>query len=109
MKRTFLILPMLLMLSGAVGCDPKATDDECQTACKNVSTIAYQDVEKAVRQDGSDAPQGESGRKITMEMAQAILISIEDRCIKSCATNGTHKKTECLANATNAEELRACK
>jgi hypothetical protein len=96
-------------LLGLVGCDSKASGEECQQACRNVRSIAFSDVEKAVKEDNAVAKAGERGRQVTMDMARAILVSVEDKCVESCTTHGTRKKTRCLAEASTMEDVRGCR
>ena len=102
--RVFFIAAMII----ASGCDTKATREECEGGCTNITTLVYAKLDETIHKDA----QGESKErlnKLTMEFAKGMWDYFYDQCVKECEKHQTRKMTECMKNAGSIEEVKACK
>ncbi|MCC6625049.1 MAG: hypothetical protein IT385_27625 [Deltaproteobacteria bacterium] len=108
MRRLFILLALLVPLAAAGGCDAKATPDECEAACKNVTDLYLGAVDKQAQSDQVLQQMGATGAAMAKEMANLQLEFLKKECVKECNAKATRKQTDCLIKATSSEDINRC-
>ena len=108
MRRLLVIITFLVPLAAVVGCDAKATPDECELACKNVTDLYLGAVDKQAASDQVLQQMGATGAAMAKEMANLQLEFLKKECVKECNAKATRKQTECLIKATSSEDINKC-
>ncbi len=107
--RLFGLTLLIVALGAPAGCAFKASDEECNAACSNVSKVSQGHVDKQIEETEDLAQSGEGGKEMARSMASAMIDAIKDECMKQCAEKGTRKQAACLAAAPTVDDLYKCK
>lgn len=108
MRPLILAITLLVALAAAAGCDAKATPEECDKACKNVTDLYLGAVDKQASSDAVLQQMGATGSAMAKEMAQLQLEFLKKECVKECNAKATRKQTECLISAKSSEDINRC-
>jgi len=108
MFRLPLVISLLVALAGVTGCDAKATPDECEAACKNVTDLYLGAVDQQAASDQVLQQMGATGAAMAKEMANLQLEFLKKECVKECNAKATQKQTQCLINAKSSEDINRC-
>jgi hypothetical protein len=110
MRTRLIALTLFVAAVGAQsGCAFKASDEECNEACGNVSKVTQTFVYKQIEETEDLAKSGEGGKEMARSMATAMIDALKDECMKQCVEKGTRKQAACLSAAPSVEELHKCK
>lgn len=108
MRRLFLAITSIIALGAVAGCDAKATPEECDKACKNVTDLYLGEVAKQASNNTVLQQMGATGAAMAKEMAQLQLEFLKKECVKECYAKATRKQTECLVSAKSNEDINRC-
>lgn len=108
MLRLLAVITLIAPLVVSAGCDAKATQEECDNACKNVTDLYLGAVDKQAATDAVLQQMGATGAQMAKEMAQLQLEFLKKECVKECYAKATRKQTECLINAKSSEDISRC-
>lgn len=108
MRRLLVIITFLVPLAAVGGCDAKATPEECESACKNVTDLYLGAVDKQAASDQVLQQMGATGAAMAKEMANLQLEFLKKECVKECNAKATRKQTACLIQAKSSEDINRC-
>ena len=106
--RLVAIIGFLAVVASLSGCDTKASQEECEDGCKNITTIVYAKLDETINKD-SGGENKQRINKLKMEFAKGMWDYFYEQCVVECTNHQTRKMTECMKNAGTIEEVKACK
>jgi len=108
MNRRLVAILFFVTLVCSMGCDTKATRQECEDGCKNITTIVYSKLDQTIKKD-SEGENKQTINELKMEYAKGMWDYFYDQCVQECQKHQTRKMTDCMKNAGTIEEVKACK
>ena len=96
------------MIVCGASCATRASQEDCQKACKNVADLGLAHVEKLAQDDELLGKAGAEGKEIAVSMAQAFLDNVRNVCTDECTKKGTKKVAQCYSQAQSLQELEQC-
>mgnify|MGYP001493116667 CR=1 FL=1 len=106
--RLVAIAGLLALVTNFTACDTKATREECEDGCKNITTIVYAKLDETINKDSAGENQ-QRINKLKMEFAKGMWDYFYEQCVEECTNHQTRKMTDCMKNAGSIEEVKACK
>ncbi len=108
MRSSFTFVLGILLATATAACDAKATPDECESACENVTKLYLGAVDKQAASDAVLTQMGATGAQMARDMATLQLEFLKKECSRECNAKATRKQTECLVTAKTPEDLNRC-
>ena len=107
-RRLVAIIALMVPMAFFAGCDTKATQEECEDGCTNITTIVYAKLDETINKD-SDGENQQRINKLKMEFAKGMWDYFYEQCVVECTNHQTRKMTDCMKNASSIEDVKACK
>jgi hypothetical protein len=98
----------VLAAVGLIGCEAKATADECNNACDNLKGVFLGVVEKETSREETLTKMGPTGAELARETASLFVDYLTRECVRQCNARSTRKVAECLTAAKSPEDVNRC-
>ncbi|HRE90351.1 MAG TPA: hypothetical protein PK095_14560 [Myxococcota bacterium] len=98
----------MLAFLGFAGCEAKATQEECRSACDNLKTVILGVVEQETAREETMKKMGQTGAELARETASLFVDYLTRECERQCNARSTRKVAECLAAAKTPDDVNRC-
>lgn len=98
----------MFALLAFAGCEAKATQEECRSACDNLKTVILGVVEQETAREETMKKMGQTGAELARETASLFVDYLTRECERQCNARSTRKVAECLTAAKTPEDVNRC-
>lgn len=102
------LLAWSFALLAFAGCEAKATQEECRSACDNLKTVILGVVEQETAREETMKKMGQTGAELARETASLFVDYLTRECERQCNARSTRKVAECLTAAKTPDDVNRC-